>query len=50
MHVFHENPNRIYTELTFINEPLKRTSQKDVLCFCRLLKYLKPLRQSVNRD
>ena len=36
-----ENPDHIYTELTFIN-PLS-VYYKKIVCLCRLLKYLKTL-------
>ena len=42
---FHENPDHIYTELTFIN-PLS-VYYKKIVCLCRLLKYLKTLRYTV---
>ena len=41
---FHENPDHIYTELTF--KLFKRLLQKNV-CLCRLLKYLKTLPYTV---
>ena len=44
VHAFHENPNRIHTELTFLN-PYSALSQN--VCFCRPLKYLKPHCQTV---
>ena len=48
MRAFHENPNHIHTELTFIN--LKSALSQNV-CFCRPLNYLKPHRlNSVNSD
>ena len=42
---FHENPDHIYTELSFIN-PLS-SYYKKIVCLCRLPKYLKTLRYSV---
>ena len=42
---FHENPDHIYTELTFIN-PLSVYYKKNVY-LCRLLKYLKTLPYTV---
>ena len=42
MHAFNENPNRVHTELTFINPQSAITN-----VFCRPLKYLKPHRQTV---
>ena len=42
---FHENPDHIYTELTFIN-PLS-VYYKNNVCLCRLLKYLKTLPYTV---
>ena len=44
MRAFHENPNRIHIELTFLNPD---SAQSQNLCFCRPLKYLKPHRQTV---
>ena len=41
MRAFHENPNRIHTELTFIN-PKANSHKMNV--FCRPLNYLKPHR------
>ena len=47
MRAFHENPNRIHTELTFLT--LKAHDHKCI--FCRPLKYLKPLKtNSVDPD
>ena len=43
MRAFHENPNRIHTELTFLN-PYK------MYVFYRPLKYLKPNTNSVDPD
>ena len=42
---FHENPDYIYDDLTFIN-PLS-VYYKKIVCLCRLLKYLKTLRYTV---
>ena len=42
---FHENPDHIYTELTFIN-PLSVYYKKNVY-LCRLLKYSKTLPYTV---
>ena len=43
---FHENPDHIYTELTFIN-PLSVYCKKKNVYLCRLLKYLKTLPYTV---
>ena len=49
VHAFHKNPDCIYTELTFfftLKEHIKK-----ILCFCLLLKYLKPpLTNNVDPD
>ena len=42
MRAFHKNPDRLYTELSHVIT-LKAHTAKKVVCFCRLLKYLKPL-------
>ena len=46
MHAFHENPDHINIELTFIIKPLRRISQNG-LYPRHLLDYLKPPRKTV---